>query len=85
MTIVFSPNGTITDEKCPACGECCKVHHGHESELEGGKVYPTGRLQHTSYCPLCGESTAIVCYVCEHCTRLEDVADKLKIWEASAQ
>lgn len=66
----FSPNGIVTEETCPVCQEPgIQIEHGREVLLEDRQRRDTGRYQHYEHCPECGDSTPIVCYDCEHCSR----------------
>lgn len=51
---------TVTTEPCPACGLMATCEHGW---------IVNDRPAHVWQCRECGETTAVLCYVCADCER----------------
>ena len=64
---MFQPNGRITHETCPVCGEeSVEVEHGY---VLGAYGRAAGRkfFQHYWHCPSCGDFMSYVMYDCPEC------------------
>jgi hypothetical protein len=69
MIICFAPNGNVTYEECPECGEPdVKVEHGHYVGTEQGKESVKIGPMHYWHCPICGEDLVFVCHDCALCS-----------------